>query len=114
MKQLGYILLLMLTLAACATAKSKKVLDTYLETDMADMVKECEYLGEVKGWSGWGGIAQKWGVRNARILAKNKAAELGATHIIWISAEVSLWVTVIADAHRCDSLLEVTGNFDRR
>ena len=54
MKQLGCILLLMLTLAACATAKAKKIQDTYLDTDMADMVKECEYLGEVNGWSGWG------------------------------------------------------------
>ena len=103
MKQLGYILLLMLTLAACATAKSKKVQDTYLDTDMTDMVKECEYLGEVKGWSGWGGVAQKWGIRNARISARNKAAELGATHIIWISAEISREVTVRGDAHRCDS-----------
>lgn len=103
MKQLGCILLLMLTLAACATAKSKKVQDTYLDTDMADMVKECEYLGEVKGWSGWGGVAYKWGVRNAKISAKNKATELGATHVIWISAEVTRAVTVRGDAHRCDS-----------
>ncbi len=99
MKQLGCILLLMLTLAACATAKSKKVQDTYLDTDMADMVKECEYLGEVKGWSGWG----KWGVGSAKISAKNKAAELGATHIIWTSGEMSRSVTVRGDAHRCDS-----------
>lgn len=93
----------MLTLAACATAKSKKVQDTYLDTDMADMVKECEYLGEVKGWSGWGGVAQQWGVRNAKNSAKNKAAELGATHIIWTSGDISRSVTVRGDAHRCDS-----------
>ena len=100
MKQLGYILLLMLTLAACATAKAKNIQDTYLDTDMADMVKECEYLGEVKGWSGWG---IKWGIRSATNSAKNKAAELGATHILWISATGQRWVTVSGDAYRCDS-----------
>ena len=110
MKQLGCILLLMFTLAACATAKAKKIQDTYLNTDMADLVKECEYLGEVKGWSGWGGWAQKWGVRNAKIMARNKAAELGATHIVWTSGDISRWVTVHGDAHRCDSLPEVNGN----
>ena len=99
MKQLGCILLLMLTLAACATAKAKKIQDTYLDTDMADMVKECEYLGEVKGWSGWG----KWGLGSAKNSAKNRAAELGATHIIWISGEMSRSFTVRGDAYRCDS-----------
>jgi hypothetical protein len=98
-KQLGCILLLMLTLAACATAKAKKIQDTYLGTDMADMVKECEYLGEVKGWSGWG----KWGVGSARNSAKNSAAELGATHIIWTGGKWGPWVSVHGDAYRCDS-----------
>ena len=110
MKQLGCILLLILALAACATANSKKVQDTYLDTEIADLVKECEYLGEVKGWSGWGGWARKWGVRNAKISARNKAAELGATHIIWTSGDISRSVRVRGDAHRCDSLPEVNGN----
>ena len=68
-------------LAACATtpsAAASKVADAD-----ENMVAACRFLGEVQGSSGWGNIAASAGMENAKNEAREKAAQLGATHVVW-------------------------------
>jgi hypothetical protein len=47
------------------------------------MVANGQYLGEVHGTSGWGNIAASQGIENAQNEAREQAAKMGATHIVW-------------------------------
>ena len=48
------------------------------------MVAACTYLGDVQASSAWGGlVAREKGANNARKSVLQKAAEKGATHLVW-------------------------------
>ena len=53
-----------------------------MDADMK-MTDNCQFLGDVYGSSGWGNIAASVGIENAKNEAREKAASMGATHIIW-------------------------------
>lgn len=69
-------------LAACATAPSPRA--AAVRDADARMVESCTYLGEVQDASGWGGIGGAGiGANNARNAARDDAAKMGATHVVW-------------------------------
>jgi hypothetical protein len=45
------------------------------------LVKDCQFLGAVKGTSGWGGMAASLGIEQSKEEALRAAEKLGATHI---------------------------------
>lgn len=47
------------------------------------MVAACRFVGEVHGSSGWGNVAASAGMENAKTEAREKAAQMGATHVVW-------------------------------
>jgi hypothetical protein len=70
-------------LTACATtptAAAAKVADAD-----ESMVTGCRFLGEVQGSSGWGNLAASAGMENAKNEARENAAKLSATDIVWRS-----------------------------
>lgn len=88
MKRLVLILCIMFLLAACAAsprARGIQEADDY-------RVANCTFLGSVKASSGWGGcLCQSVGYSSAKNQALNKAAKLGATHIVWTNLESGFW-----------------------
>lgn len=67
-----------------------------------ERVKSCEYLDDIIGTSGWYGVFATQGVENARAKTMTKAANLGATHIVWQSNTVNYGSTSVAGkAYRC-------------
>jgi hypothetical protein len=69
-------------IAACGTSLSKGAM-RIRDAESAD-VGGCEFVGRVAGSSGWGGTsACGTGQRNAMNEAREQAAELGATHVMW-------------------------------
>jgi hypothetical protein len=48
-----------------------------------EMVKGCEYLGDVTASSTFGGLVQGMGQSRARKSAYKRAAQKGATHLVW-------------------------------
>jgi len=48
-------------------------------------VVDCRFVGEVQGSSGWGNLAASTGMENAKNEAREKAAKLGATNVVWQS-----------------------------
>lgn len=52
----------------------------------ADQVAHCMYLDDLVGASGLYGVFADRGVENARRKALEKAASLGATHVVWADA----------------------------
>lgn len=47
------------------------------------IMERCKFVADVQGSSGWGNIAASAGMQNAKNEAREQAAEMGATHIIW-------------------------------
>jgi hypothetical protein len=74
-------LLAALWLSGCSVAPTAAAA-RIMEAD-ASMVQTCKYLGEVQGSSGWGNLAASTGMENAKNEARDSAAKLGATHIVW-------------------------------
>src|SRR5262245_15711737 len=64
------------------TCKADEVVADVREAD-EKMVDGCTYLGDVTASSGWGGLAQGKGQSRARNSVFKRAAEKGATHLVW-------------------------------
>ena len=62
--------------------KADEVIADVREAD-DEMVKGCEYLGDVTASSGWGGLAQGMGQSRSRKSVFKRAAQKGATHLVW-------------------------------
>jgi hypothetical protein len=62
--------------------RSTETLADVLEAD-DQMVTACTFVGTVTASSGWGGMAQGFGQSRARASAMKRAAQKGATHIVW-------------------------------
>jgi hypothetical protein len=81
LKVFSLILLTSIIASGCATTLSHPAIKIQ-EAD-AKMVEGCTYVGDVHGSSGWGNLAASTGIQNAKNEAIEKAAALGATHIVW-------------------------------
>jgi len=87
------------TLAGCAAAPSRGALTVH-DADSA-MVARCTFVGYVSGTSGWSGIAADAGEANAQNEAREKAAKLGATDIVWQTVHSGWGSTANGNAYRC-------------
>lgn len=85
--------------AGCAVAPSAAAVRVQ-EAD-AQMVASCKYVGEVQGSSGWGNLAASTGMENAKYEARENAAKLGATHIVWNNITGGNSPYVSAKAYKC-------------
>ncbi len=65
------------------------------------MVISCKYVGEVQGSSGWGNLAASAGMENAKNEARENAAKLGATHVVWNNIAGGYSPYVSAKAYKC-------------
>lgn len=85
------------------TCKADEVIADVREAD-DEMVKGCEYLGDVTASSGFGGLAQGKGQARARKSVFKRAAEKGATHLLW-SRQSSGWGGANASgrAYKCEA-----------
>ncbi len=96
----GFLVVLgLVVLTGCALPTSQLALSVKAADE--PMVAQCEYLDEVTGWSGWGNLAQDAGMTNARNQARERAAELGATHVVWRGLTGGYSPNVVARAYRC-------------
>jgi len=87
-------------ISGCAVSPSEKAMSVK-DADQK-MVEACTYLGEVEGTSGWGGVAgHSAGRSNAMNAARSKAADLGATHIVWEGHDAGMMTLANGRAYRC-------------
>lgn len=92
---------IVLLVCGCATTLSKNA-RPIIEADI-QMVQNCKYLGDVNGSSGWGGLAASVGMENAKREALEKAAALGATHVVWVNIHGGFNPFVHGRAYKCVS-----------
>lgn len=64
-------------------------------------VATCKYVGDVQGSSGWGNLAASTGMENAKNEARENAAKLGATHVVWSNIAGGSSPYVSAKAYKC-------------
>lgn len=86
-------------LNGCAVAPSAAA--THVQEANAQMIASCQYLAEVQGSSGWGNLAASAGMENAKNEAKESAAKLGATHIVWNTVAGGYAPYVSGKAYKC-------------
>ncbi len=67
----------------------------------AAMVHGCKFVGYVSGTSGWSGLAADAGESNAQNEAREKAAKLGATDIVWQTVRSGWGSTANGNAYSC-------------
>lgn len=89
MKNILLLGLLALSLTGCATALTHEASRiTQIDQSQKSMVKDCKTMGEVMGSSSYGGLfMQEAGKNYAKNQAMNEAANMGATHVMWTTAE---------------------------
>jgi hypothetical protein len=81
MKRAALILFLASLVAGCATSDLSSR-GAMIKVTSEQTVKDYKFLGVVEGSSSLTGVAKESGYRNALNEAMNKAAELGATHLV--------------------------------
>lgn len=92
--------LLASAVAGCATATVQDA-QSVVDAD-AQAVAACRFLGEVAGTPGWGGgTTAPTALAQARQAARNQAAKLGATHIVWTGLYNSWVPSARGKAYRC-------------
>lgn len=93
-----------LVLSGCAATPSREA--TAVHDADAAMVSGCQFVGYVSGTSGWSGVAADAGEANAQNEARNKAAKLGATDIVWQTVHSGWGSTANGNAYRCPRKVE--------
>lgn len=91
-------------LAGCAVAPPREAAAVH-DADAA-MVSGCQFVGYVSGTSGWSGVAGDAGESNAQNEAREKAAKLGATDIVWQTVRSGWGSTANGNAYRCSRKIE--------
>lgn len=96
-----------LILAACSSPGStpSAAARGVVDGDPSVLNRECKLLGTVSGRSLFGG-AEESRVQNAMIDAREKAAKIGATHVVFIEADTKGILSrgnAQARAYRCDA-----------
>ena len=95
-----FLIILPLFISGCATSRS--ISASRIQDADSAMVSGCKYLGEVHGSSGWGNLAASVGMGNAKNQASERAAELGATHIVWNQIMGGYSPSVSGKAYLCE------------
>lgn len=99
MGRIIYVAAFLFSLTGCVSVPSHNAAQV-LEVSQAQVVG-CDYLGVVKGRSGWGGtMASGTGSNNAHVAAKERAAGLGGTHVVWVARGDAIQ-TAVAHVYRC-------------
>ena len=86
-------------IGGCATTPSS--LGSQVRDADERLVEQCQFVAQVHGSSGWGGLAASTGVENAKNEARDKAGKMGATHIVWDPVKGSYTPNVSGRAYRC-------------
>jgi hypothetical protein len=95
-----------LALVACASSGPSVAARSVLDGDPAVVNRDCKLLGTVNGRSLLGGVADEAKVQNAMNDAREKAAAMGATHVVFVAANTSGMMNAghaSARAYRCDA-----------
>lgn len=89
-----------LIVSGCATTLSPTA--TRVREADEKTVSECKFLGSVQGSSGFGNIAASVGMQNAKNEATEKAAALGATHVVFGEIRGGYSPSVQGRAYACN------------
>ncbi len=86
-------------ICGCSTTASLSAMN--VQSADENSVESCQYLGDVQGSSGFGGLAATQGMENSKVEAKEGAAQLGATHIVWMNISGGYSPSVFGKAYKC-------------
>lgn len=97
------LILLMVTLLGGCVTQSTRSTNNTIKPATSDDVKNCEYIDHLIGTSALYGAFATQGIKNARAEVFENAANIGATHIAWLSSTVVYGSTSVAgSAYRCN------------
>lgn len=94
-----FLILINIGLFGCATKLSPEGM-VIKDADL-NLVSNCEFVGSVSGTSGWGNLASSTGIYNAKNEAREQAAKLHASHIVWQNIAGGYSPNVSGNAYAC-------------
>jgi len=108
MRRIAISLVGALALCACASSTSPSATASSVRSDgdPAMLNRECKLLGTVNGRSLFGGGSDEAKVQSAMNDAREKAAAMGATNVVFMKADASGMLSAgqaSARAYRCDA-----------
>lgn len=100
---LGLISIIAIFVSGCSTTLSSRGAKIQEVGFLIDDKDQCTFLGLVEGFSytSKGSLLESLGWQNAKNKARNKAAELGATHIIFSSQGIGRHPRIEYRAYTC-------------
>jgi len=96
----GLPLLLACLVTGCATTLSPAAQRVQVAED--SQVTRCRFVSDVEGSSGFGNVAASTGIQNSKNEALEKAASIGATHVVWTHTTGYMGSTARGRAYQCD------------
>lgn len=92
-------LLCVLLVSSCATTPSPAA--SRIQAADQATVAGCTFVGDVSGSSGWGNLAASEGMQNAKNEGLERAAEMGATHVMWVNIAGGYSPYATGKAYKC-------------
>ena len=99
MKKATITAILCFCLTGCA---SKGIGVGMIKESVLSEVEKCQFVKNVSGTRGRGGLAASVGIENAKEQAKGHAFSAGATHIVWQAINGGFSPSVSANAYNCN------------
>jgi hypothetical protein len=102
---LFYLAILVITISIVPSAATASEDIENIQQVASSKVRSCEFLADIQGFSGWGEPAMGIWKNKAKYKALQQAADLNATHVVWIRLPVSYGSGPYAygKAYNCDS-----------
>lgn len=98
-KRILVLIVVMVFVSSCSSTASLSAMA--IKPADQKTVDLCDYLGDVQGSSGFGGVAASKGMDNSKIEAKENAAKMGATHIVWSNISGGFSPSAFGKAYKC-------------
>lgn len=85
--------------SSCATTLSSAA--SRIQPADQSTIAGCTFVGDVSGSSGWGNLAASQGMQNAKNEGLERAANMGATHVIWANIAGGYSPYATGKAYKC-------------
>lgn len=80
--------------------QNSTLIDGVYLTEDENLVKSLKFMDDISGWSGWSGLAESLGIKNAEKKLINKAKDIGANVVLIIGSSTDWGVKIKGKAYK--------------
>lgn len=80
--------------------QNSTLIDGVYLTEDENLVKSLKFMADISGWSGWSGLAENLGIKNAEKKLINKAKDVGANVVLITGSSTDWGVKIKGKAYK--------------